>query len=228
MSKQLPLNLQLKTHYDRDHFILASANVMAAETLDTYPDWPAQVMVLVGPNGSGKTHLAHIWAAEAGAELISGSDYNEASSANLHGYNFVIDGLIDNENSQTFDEVALFHLLNSARQNQTFGLITSRNWPKAWNLQLPDLKSRLKAAPLLEIFEPDDAFLLQVMHKLFADKQITVDHGVIEYLVQRMERSLSTAQSLVNHLDKEALAQGRKITKPMASLCLERISQSAL
>ena len=121
------------------------------------------------------------------------------------------------------DNTALFHLLNAARQAGKTVLITSRTWPASWKISLPDLQSRLRAATPVEILEPDDDLLRRVLVKLFADRQIAVDQGVVDYLVVRMERSLEVAMRAVEAIDQEALAGRVKITKPLAGRVLENV-----
>ncbi len=131
--------------------------------------------------------------------------------------------LIEDIDHTRFDETALFHLINAVRENGSALLITSRVWPAAWPVSLPDLASRLKAATVVEIAEPDEELLAQVMVKLFADRQVVVDDRIIHWLVARMERSLAAARTIVARLDQLALARGSKITRAMAAEVLAQM-----
>ncbi|CUA95961.1 hypothetical protein [Pannonibacter indicus] len=221
--RQLPLILPHEQALSRDDFLEGEANHAALEMIESWPDWPAPVTVLAGPVGSGKTHLVEIWRALAGAVVIQARDLTSEKVADL-----VAAGAVAVEDAHRgFDETALFHLINAVRQAGASLLITSRTWPSSWPLTLPDLVSRLRAATPVEILEPDDGLLRCVLVKLFADRQVAIDQGVVDYLVVRMERSLGVAGRLVAALDAEALAAGCRITRSLAGKVLERQSGKA-
>jgi chromosomal replication initiation ATPase DnaA len=180
--------------------------------IDSWPDWPAAVVVLAGPAGSGKSHLAAIWAANANAVLVDSSRIERW----LEGAPMAHPVAIDNADVD-LDESGLFHLINAARVAGTHVLLTSRRFPSAWGVRLPDLASRLKAAATVEILEPDDHLLAAVITKLFADRQVEVEPHVVQFLVRRIERSLSTAIDVVDRLDRIALEQKTRITRAMAA-----------
>lgn len=217
--RQLPLDLPHEQALGREDYLVGSSNRAAFELLERWPDWPSPVIMLAGPVGSGKTHLVEAWREETGAAVVSACDLNEADVEAL-----VAAGAVAVEDAHKgVNETALFHLLNAARQADVRVLITSRTWPAAWNIRLPDLMSRLRAATPVEIEEPDDDLLRQVLVKLFADRQLAVEQSVVDYLVVRMERSLGVACQVVERLDWEALAGRVKITRPLAGRVLETV-----
>lgn len=210
--RQLPLDLGHGTAYSRDDLVVSPSNVQAAALVDRWPDWPAPVVVLAGPAGSGKTHLAHIWREAADAVSIERGKIAQGAAA--------FDGrpvLIDDIDAGAFDQNGLFHLINSVRGAGSHLLLTARRFPAAWGTTLPDLASRLKAAATVEIHEPDDVLLAGVITKLFADRQVEVEPHVVHYLVRRIERSLATAMRVVERLDRMALEQKARITRAMAA-----------
>jgi chromosomal replication initiation ATPase DnaA len=209
---QLPLDFEHEASNARDDLIVSEPLNAAIGLIDRWPEWPSPVVILAGPTGSGKTHLANIWKERAAASQILVLAGDEG--AQRHAAAGPV--LIEDIDRDGFDETQLFHLINTVSQNATHLLITTRAWPAAWSVQLPDLKSRLKAATIVEIGEPDDSLLAQVIEKLFADRQMTVDPKVVSYLVQRMERSLDAAQAIVRRLDELALARGCKISRSLA------------
>lgn len=211
--RQLPLELQHSTGFSRDDLVVADCNRQAVDLIDRWPDWSAPVAVLAGPTGSGKTHLSSIWCEASGAIEFTPASLAEADLERL-GKRPV---LIEDIGSGPFDENALFHIINSVLQSGSCLLLTSRQFPAGWPVQLPDLASRLKAAMIVEISEPDEQLLGSVMMKLFADRQITVEPHVISYLVHRIERSLATAMAVVDRLDATALENKSRITRVLAA-----------
>ncbi len=211
----MPLELVHSAGYSRDDLIVTPSNQAAVTLVDSWPQWPASLMVLAGPPGSGKSHLAAIWAEKAGATLVQGDAINAVAPSG----NVLIDGL----GEAAIDETALFHLINTVRESGASMLITSRRWPSQWKVVLPDLISRIKSAPTVEISEPDDALLSGVIIKLFADRQLVIEPQLVAYLVSRIERSLATAQNVVDRLDKAALEAKSRITRQMASAVLTEL-----
>lgn len=210
--RQLPLDLRHATAYSRDDLVVSSANASAVALIDRWPEWPGPVVVLAGPAGSGKSHLAAIWREVSSAtEFDAGAIGESAASAAEKG-----PVLIDNADKAGLDEQGLFHLINAVKGADTHLLLTARRFPAAWGVQLPDLASRLRAAATVEIGEPDDLLLAGVITKLFADRQVEVEPHVVQYIVRRIERSLSTAIRVVDRLDRAALEQKSRITRALA------------
>lgn len=216
--EQLPLHFTHDPASGRDDLLVSERLAAAVAIVDDWPSWPAPVVVLAGPVGSGKSHLAQIWRERAGATEIhplAGSNASQIAAAGPV--------LFEDAERRGYDETELFHVINSVRQHGHSLLMTSRTWPMAWQVALPDLKSRLKAATVVEIGEPDEDLLAQVIVKLFADRQLYIDDKVVSYIVARMERSLGAAQTVVEKLDRLALARGTRITKPLAAEVLNDV-----
>jgi len=210
-AEQLPLAFGHDPATGRDDLLIAAPVNAAVAMIDAWPHWSSPVVIIAGPVGSGKSHLAAIWRDKAQAALIEAKAGAGAEAAAEHG-----PVLIEDADRNGFDDRTLFHIINNIRQNGHTLLITSRLWPMSWPVELPDLRSRLKAATVVEIGEPDDELLSQVSVKLFADRQLFVDDRLVAYIVARMERSLEAAQTLVDRLDRLALARGSRITRALA------------
>jgi chromosomal replication initiation ATPase DnaA len=211
--RQLALALDHAESYARDDFLSGPSNEDALRLIDMWPDWPANALALVGPEGSGKTHLAMIWAAAAGARVVSARALHEAvlPSALATG------ALVVEDAAAGADERALFHLLNIAREERASLLFTARTPPATWTIAIADLASRLRALPVVTLQPPDDAMLRSVIVKLATDRQLTLDEPIVSYLSTHIERSFAAARSAVVALDEEALRRGRPATRALAA-----------
>ncbi|MCA1969157.1 MAG: hypothetical protein LDL42_08505 [Rhizobium sp.] len=211
-AEQLPLAFEHGTASGRDDLLVSDRLATAVALIDSWPDWPSPVVILAGPAGSGKSHLARIWAEQAQATPIDPVKGKDAARLAAEG-----PVLLEDADRAGFDEVELFHVINSVREHGTSLLMTSRTWPLSWPVALPDLRSRLKAATLVEIGSPDEALLSQVIVKLFADRQLNIDDKIVDYIVKRMERSCAAAQEVVDRIDRLALSRRTKITRTLAA-----------
>lgn len=220
-SEQLPLAFGHEPQTGRDDLLVSDPLSAAISIVDNWPNWPSPVVILAGPVGSGKSHLASIWRDKSEAvdiHPVAGGDASVVAATNAV--------LFEDADRRGFDDTALFHVINSVRENGSYLLITSRLWPMSWPVELPDLRSRLKAATVVEIGEPDDELLAQVLVKLFADRQLFIDDKLVAYIVARMERSLDAAQKVVEKLDHLALARGTRITRTLAAEVIDGLGKT--
>jgi chromosomal replication initiation ATPase DnaA len=213
---QLALPLDLPPALGRDDFIVGAANRDALALVEAWPDWPAPVVALSGPAGSGKSHLVAIWQGIAGGRAIAASSLTEAMVDELAASGAIA---VEDIDRGSHDDAVLFHLLNRAREHGASVLLTARG-PIAGAAELPDLVSRLRAAHPVALAAPDEALLAQVLVKLFADRQLSVGGPLVDYILPRIERSFSAAAILVRELDRVALATGRPVTRQLAARIL--------
>lgn len=211
--RQLALALPHAESLSRDNFLEGPANAQALALVDAWPDWPNRVMMIVGPEGGGKSHLAAIWAAEAGARSVAA---HTLTSANVPGELATGALVVDDLDPATFDARALFHLLNLAREDEAYILMTGRTAPSAFSVELRDLQSRLRAVPTVTLAPPDDHLFKALIVKFCADRQMVVDESLVSYLATRIERSFAAARQAVDLLDAEALRQRRPVTRALA------------
>jgi chromosomal replication initiation ATPase DnaA len=211
--RQLALALDHAESFAREDFLVGPSNEAALALIERWPDWPDRIMVLVGPQGSGKSHLAAIWAAAAGARLIAARAIDAASLPAAFATGALV---VEDLAERRFDERALFHLINQAREERAFVLMTARSAPAGWAIAVPDLISRLRVLPVIELSAPDDALLRAIIVKLFSDRQLAVDEALVAYLAARIERSFAGAQKAVEALDREALRLQRPVTRALA------------
>ena len=216
--RQLALALPHAESLAREDFLSGISNEAAFGLVERWPDWPDRALALVGPEGAGKSHLAAIWAEIAGARRVSARALGETGLLAA----LATGALVIEDAAAPLDERALFHLLNLMRQEEAFVLITARTAPAVWHVELPDLASRLRAIPVAELSAPDDALLRAVVVKLFADRQLAIDEGLVSYLMTRIERSFAAARVAVEALDREALRLKRPVTRALAAELLSR------
>jgi chromosomal replication initiation ATPase DnaA len=211
--RQLALALDHAESYAREDFLSGPCNDGPLALIDSWPDWPARAIVLVGPEGSGKTHLATIWAAAAGARVVSAHSLGEADLPAA----LATGALVVEDAAAIVDQRALFHLINLAREEGVYLLFTARTMPSLWPVTLADVVSRLRALTVVTLYAPDDATLRGVIVKLAADRQLALDESVVGYLSTHIERSFAAARSAVIALDREALRQGRPPSRALAA-----------
>jgi len=219
--RQLTFRWPHSPSFAREDFLSAPSNHDALAAIELWPNWAGRMLMLVGPEGAGKSHLGAIWARAAGAIALSGEGLDEQSIQACTQAGAV---LVDDADRATRAEALFFHLMNAALQNNAWLLMTARAAPDAWGLDTPDLLSRLRLAPVARLDAPDVELTEAVLFKLFSDLQLQVDPHVIGYIALRIERSLGAARALVATLDNEALTQGRRITRTMASNALREMA----
>ncbi len=212
--RQLAFALPHAESLTRDNFLEGPANAAGLALVDSWPDWPNRIMLLLGAEGSGKSHLAAIWAEEAGARSTSARALTAAAVPGALATGALV---VEDLKSSDFDERALFHLINLAREDEAFVLITARLPPSAFEVELRDLRSRLRAVPVVSLLPPDDQLFRALIVKFCADRQLTVDETVVSYLATRIERSYAAVRLAVEFLDAEALRLGRPVTRALAA-----------
>lgn len=208
-NRQGAFDLPVETRFGRGDFLVSDSNRAALELIERWPDWPARALALYGPQGSGKTHLAHLWCARSGAALIAGdaAALNEPAALPL---------AVAVDNAERAAERTLLHLYNLCLERGGTLLLTLPAPPAALKIGLADLASRLRSLPVAGIAPPDDALLTAVLLKHFGDRGIGVAPQVVAYLVPRMERSFTAAAALAARLDRLSLESGRKVTVKLA------------
>jgi len=212
--RQLTLDLDHAESYARDDFLGGPSNAAALRLIDSWPDWPNRIVALIGPEGAGKSHLASIWAAQAGARCVAARTLSDMDVPTALATGALV---VEDAAEARFDETAMFHLLNLAQQEEAFVLLTARTAPGTWTIRTADLASRLKSLPVIALAPPDDALLRAVLVKLFADRQLAVDEQLIGYVATRIGRSFADARAAVAALDREAMRLKRPLTRVLAA-----------
>jgi chromosomal replication initiation ATPase DnaA len=217
--RQLAFALPHAESLTRDNFLEGPANAAGIALIDAWPEWPNRIMLLVGPEGSGKSHLATIWAEQAGARSTTAHALDPASVPGALATGALV---VEDLRPAEVDERALFHLMNLAREDEAYVLITARVPPAAFPIELRDLRSRLRAVPVVPLSPPDDLLFRALIVKFCADRQLAVDEAVVSYLATRIERSYAAARQAVELLDSEALRLGRPVTRALAAELLRK------
>lgn len=218
MVRQLRLSLERPAAYSREDFEAGEPNAEARASLSSWPRWHGGCLALVGPPGVGKTHLARVWAEEAGAVILDRTTPDLAAADARP--------VLMEDVDQGAPAEALFHLINMAGRPGGGLLLTARTPPAAWPAALPDLRSRLNALPVAEIQEPDDAILEAVLRKFFRERSIRPTRDVYPYLLRRIERSIPRAREIVARLDEAADAAQRPVSRALARWVLEGDNQN--
>jgi len=215
MTGQLPLDLRHSPRYGEEDFLESPCNAQALALVRLWPNWPRNMLLLTGPEGSGKSHLGAIWATRADAKIFPAGAMDAGSPPILGAQKTLL-----LEDAEQAPEKELFHLLNLFSESGGALMLTAARPPDFWGVKTPDLLSRLRRMPQAEIFPPDETFVAAILIKLFDDRQIRVEEPTIAYLAARMERSLAVCERLVDALDREALARARPVTRAFASAFL--------
>jgi chromosomal replication initiation ATPase DnaA len=211
--RQLVLDLDHSVSFAREDFLSGPSNIAALTLIERWPDWPGRIIALTGPEGSGKSHLAAIWADESGARVLSAKFLSIADVPGTLATGALV---VEDLEAEDLDEHALFHLLNLAREENAYVLLTTRSPVANLPVTIRDLASRLRALPAVMVTPPDDVLLRSLLVKLAADRQLAFDESVINYLVNRIDRSFAAARNAIQTLDDEAMRQHRPVTRALA------------
>jgi chromosomal replication initiation ATPase DnaA len=218
-TRQLSLDLALGASpvMTRETFFASPANQLALDYLEDGRAWPGGRLALVGPEGAGKSHLAHIWAAEAGAQILPAAELDDGRVAALTGHEAVV---VEDADRGEVEGEALLRLMNHLHEGGGRLLLTGRQPPARWRLTPRDLTSRLGAVSVVEIGPPDDEALAAVLIKQFGDRRLRVDRALIDYLLARMGRSFADAARIVEALDRGSLERQVALNKRRAGQIL--------
>jgi len=214
LTRQLRLKLDRREGFRAADFVPSAANALAREALDAWPAWHGGCLALVGPEGSGKSHLAHRWAQSVGAQVLT-----PAAAVDLRA----LEGgpvVLEDADRGALDE-DLFHLFNMAGHDGGGLLLTARTAPSSWPVAVPDLRSRLNALRVAELEEPDDVILRSIFEKFFRERNIKPADDLIPYLLNRIERSVPRALEIVTQLDEASDAYGRPVSRALARQILD-------
>lgn len=222
--QQIPLDLGHRTAMGRDDFLIAPSNQDAVAWIDLWPEWPAPVLVLYGPVASGKSHLGAVWSERSNAACVKPSHLDDSSVRGLaaQAKHLIIEDA-DDLIGKVEGEKGLFHLYNLFKEEKRTLLLTLQQPPIRRSFAVPDLASRLRAAPTVSIREPDDVLLGAILVKLFNDRQMRVGQDVVSYIVSHMERSFEAAREIVEAADTKALTEKRAITVPLVREIIDTI-----
>lgn len=221
MSTQLGFDLPSRAALGRAAFFVSPSNAMALAMIDGWQSWAGRKLALCGPEGAGKTHLTHVWAEIAGAQIIAASDITAQNVPELATSHIAVEdvpAIAQDAEAQT----ALFHLHNLTLADGNALLLTGAAPVQHWGLTLPDLVSRLRGTTAVTLEAPDDTLLAAVLVKLLADRQLTPKPDLIPYLLTRIDRSFASAIRVIEQLDTASLALKRPVTRALAVQVLDK------
>ncbi len=223
-STQIPFEFEHRPALGGDDFFVAPSNQAVVQWIDEWPHWPSPALVIFGPSGAGKTHLANVFAERTDAKFLDKARFSTEEIPYLLNESkcFVVDDM-----PTGFEEEALLHLYNSVKDLGGYLLITGKSPPVKWSIKLMDLASRLNAAAAVEIGHPEDELIQSILVKLFSDRQLLVGREVVTYILPRVERSIAAVRHLVEALDKAALSQSRNITLPLVREVMAALTENS-
>lgn len=223
--RQLALDLPHDAASGAGDFMIGASNRAAAELVESWPTWPHPAALIAGPPASGKSHLAAVFAARSGAPVVPAGTLTEETVV-LFSRPDVVALVVEDIDRGIASDRILFHLLNHARETGRHLLLTSATPPGEMDVALPDLRSRLRALPVIAIAEPDDALLSAVLVKLFADRQLAIEPAVLSHMLRHMDRSFAVARAVVARIDMLALEEQRRVTRPLVGRVLSEFGSS--
>ena len=221
-ARQLVLDLPHRSASGSEDFIVSASNEAAIRSIDSWPDWPHPTLIVVGPAGSGKTHIANVWRQRSGAVLVAAASILDEQAKRLARQSAII---IEDADRGIGSERALFHLMNHAREHALTMLITGRALPGEWVIALPDLRSRLRACPVVALGEPDENLLLAVLVKLLHDRQLPATPAAVSYLARHLDRSMQAALAVVKEIDRLLWDKPSEFTRDVARRALAAIGK---
>ncbi|MEM7621307.1 MAG: DnaA/Hda family protein [Pseudomonadota bacterium] len=217
--EQLILDLPHRSAMGEQDFMVSECNKAAVRLIDVWPDWPAHYLLMIGPSGVGKTHLANVWRMKSGAQVLCAEQLlleKDKVEQIREKQALIIEDIDQVSDDKATFETALFHILNLSKEHDFHVLMTAQERPGMWPVALPDLRSRLRATPFVEIDPPDTLLLNGILVKLFQDRQLHISPQVVQYISMRIERSMDAVQNIIDAIDKAALATGRKVSRQLA------------
>jgi len=225
-SEQLLLDWPVNEKFAQADFLPSHSNEEAVRWIDAWPDWKRgdesfHCLIVYGPDGCGKTHLAHVWKDISNAVVLKLAQLPDLDFMSGDNFVFVIEDVDQCIGSFQFEE-NLFHLYNWVKEQGGFLLLTARKRPKLWSLTLADLSSRLLASEAVQIKAPDDNLIKAILIKQFSDRQIKLTEDVINYILPRTERSFEAVRRLVKSIDRISLIEKKKITTSVVRRVLEK------
>lgn len=209
MIQQFLLNFKTKPEYNAIDFFVSSSNKNAYQWIRKWPNWPSSMISLYGPQGSGKTHLAHVWQEITHANFYSLSDLKNENIEDFFDNQMCL--IIDNIDWEKHEKL-LFHLYNIAKSKKGFVLIVSESSPETWNINLPDLKSRLNSIPKCRIDSPDKQLRQALIQKLFTDHQISLSEDIQNKILKLAPPTFVGTQNYVEKVCQLSFAEKKKIS----------------
>lgn len=207
--QQLILNLPLVPNPGQNEFLCSAANWQAFQWIERWPDWPMRNLAIYGERGSGKTHLAQLWAEKSQALWVTPSQTLDHTPFSLaQGCKACV---ID-DYDEIRDESWLFHFYNLMQEQNGHILFCGLNAPGQTLFGLPDLSSRLRSVLAVEVGSPDEETIKTLLKNLLIRRGLDLADDLAEYLIRRMERSYDAIHHLVCKLDELSLILQRPIT----------------
>lgn len=228
--EQLLLDWPVREIFSEEEFLPSHSNEAAVRWVDGWPNWQRggeafHCLIINGPDGCGKTHLAHVWKKLADARIVKVEDLRGLSFIKNEQKAYIIEDIDDKIIDKNTAELIL-HLYNWLKEHGGYLLLTAKSEPNKWKINLADLSSRLLASETVKITPPDDALLQAVIIKQFSDRQIILSAKVVGYIIKHADRSFSFIRRLVEQIDNTSMSEKKKITIPMVKRVLKSLGDN--
>lgn len=220
--RQLPLGIVLPESKSFDTLI-AGPNGEALANLRRHIEQRAfGPFFLYGGTGSGKSHVlqaaCHLATdcrlSPVYLSLTTTETLQPDALAGLEHLDLIAIDDLDHIAGQSIWELALFNLLNAAREQSTITVIAAANAPEALALQLPDLRSRLNAGLIYRLQPLDDDAKLNALQRHAQSRGMELSAAAGNYLMVHYPRDMGSLFDLLNRLDEASLVEQRRLTVP--------------
>ena len=204
---QLLLDFNSKINFNNYDYYVSKSNFFAFSIIEKWPKWEKRIVNISGEKFSGKSHLATIFRSKSKAMLLDQKLISDEIYKKIKLY----DSIIIDDFEDIIDEKLIYSIFNLVDQDNKFLLINSLRPINEIKFKLPDVQSRSKNCLFAKIENPDDDLIFAIIIKNFSDRQIKLEKKIIEFVINRIERSYSKIYEFIYKIDEISLKKKKPI-----------------